>query len=262
MPQLPGGEMQRPSQIVFLVRAWRPNFFLGALEHPGGSDLRQEVDIGWFRQHHHLMDLQPFSMPPNPGHAFHSLRVVIFGRQLGPFPHPADLVEPAAHGFGGHRDAMLGLACHGERGTAPAGPAPTIGPGGFFEEGTEGARQPGHQDSRLDSEGELTVLSDTHAQAPSAIRPHNPVHARARAKQECRNLRGVAAHRTEQQDMERQQIAIPCPAKDSTHLGLLGWRNLQYGCGRHSEGSLIRGYQCKSNVSYEYLTVLMSCGSI
>src|SRR5262245_59039043 len=58
MQQLAGGEIECPSQIVFLVRAWRHDFFLGALEHPGGSDLRQEVDIEFIRKDHHLMRLQ------------------------------------------------------------------------------------------------------------------------------------------------------------------------------------------------------------
>src|SRR5262245_23899986 len=155
------------------------------------------------------------------------MRVVIFGRQFGAFPDPADFMEPAAHGFCGHLDAMLGLERHGERGTAPPRAAPAIGPWGFFEEGTERAREPGHQNGRLDRDGELTVWSNTYTQTPGAIRPHDPVHAGARAKQERRNLRGGAARSTEQQDMERQEITIPCAAEDGTHLDLLRWRDLQ-----------------------------------
>src|SRR5262249_48331489 len=111
---------------------------------------------------------------------------------------PADLVEPAAHRFCRHRDALFGLECHGERGTAPAGTAPAIGPWSFFEDGAQRACEPGHEDGRLDSDGELTVFVELYAQAPGAIRSHNTVHAGTRAKQKSRNLRWVSARCTQQ----------------------------------------------------------------
>jgi hypothetical protein len=69
-------------------------------------------------------------------------------------------MEPTAHGFCGHRDSMLGLERHGERGTAPPGAAPARGTWSFFEEGAERAREPRHQNGGLDSNGELTVRID------------------------------------------------------------------------------------------------------
>jgi hypothetical protein len=48
---------------------------------------------------HHLMGLQIFVVQPNAGQTLNPVRVIIFGYQLGAFPHPAHLVEPAAYGF-------------------------------------------------------------------------------------------------------------------------------------------------------------------
>ena len=107
------------------------------------------------------------------------MRIVIFGHQFGAFPDPAYLMEPAAHGFCGHRDPMLGLERYGECGTVPPGAAPAIGTWSFFEEGAERAREPGYQDGGLDRDGELPVWINPDAEAPGAIRPYDPVHAGA-----------------------------------------------------------------------------------
>src|SRR5262249_32722921 len=146
---------------------------------------------------------------------------------LCPFPHPAEFVEPAADGFCGHLNAVFGLERRGEGGTTPPRAAPAIGTWGFFEEGAERAREPGHQDGRLNRYGELTGMVDTYAQAPGTIRPHNTVHAGARAQQEGGNISRTAARRTQQQNVGRQEIAIPCAAEDRTHLALLCWRDRQ-----------------------------------
>src|SRR5262249_47177542 len=134
----------------------------------------------------------------------------------------------AAHRFCGYDDTMFGLEGHRERGTTPPRAAPAIDTWSFFQQGTQRARQPWPQDGRLDRNGELPVWIDPYSEAPGTIRPHNPGHAGTRAQQERRNLRGLAARSTEQQDMERQQIAIACAAEYSAHLGLLRWRDLQY----------------------------------
>jgi hypothetical protein len=59
--------MERPSQIVLLVRAGRHDLFLGALQHPGGADLGQEMDIEFIGKHHDLMGLQGFMVESNQG---------------------------------------------------------------------------------------------------------------------------------------------------------------------------------------------------
>ena len=152
--------MQCPSQIVFLVLAWRHDLVLRALRHPRCSDLWQEVNIELIRKHHDFMRLQVFVMKPNARQTLAPVWVIIFGHQLGPFPHPAHLVEPAAHGFCGHLNAVFGLERRREGGTTPPGAAPAIGAWGGFEYGAQGAHEPGHQDGHPHGDGELTVWVD------------------------------------------------------------------------------------------------------
>src|SRR6185295_14602376 len=166
-------------QIVLLVLAWGHHLFLRPLWHPGRSNLRQQVDIEFIRKDHPLMRLQMFALKPNARQTLDPVWVVIFGHQLGPFPHPAHLVEPAAHGFRGHCDAVFGLERRREGGTTPAGATPAIGPRGSFEYGPEGSREPRHQDARLHSDRELPCFVNTDAETPRAIRAHDTVHAGA-----------------------------------------------------------------------------------
>ena len=85
MVQDPCREVERSCQIVLFVRAWCHDFPLLPLGHPRRTDLGQEMDIQFISKDHHLMGLQLLGMPPNPGQAFHPLRVVILGRQLARF---------------------------------------------------------------------------------------------------------------------------------------------------------------------------------
>src|SRR5438876_420829 len=118
--------MQRPSERVLLVLAWGHPLSLRAVRHPSGPDLGQEMPIEFIRTDHHRMRLQVFVMKPQARHTLDPVWVVIFGHQLGPFPHPADLVEPTSHGFRGPLHAMCRLERRGEGGTTPAGAAPAI----------------------------------------------------------------------------------------------------------------------------------------
>ena len=103
----------------------------------------QEMNVECIRKDHHLMRLQVFVLKPNPGQTFEPVWVVIFGHELGAFPHPAALVEPAAHGFCGHCEAVFGPKRRREGGTTPPRAAPAISTWGFFEEGAQRAREPG-----------------------------------------------------------------------------------------------------------------------
>ncbi len=67
MQQLAGSKIQRPSQIVLLVLSWGHHLFLRPLRHPGGPDLRQQMNIEFIRKNHHFMRLQVFLMKPNTG---------------------------------------------------------------------------------------------------------------------------------------------------------------------------------------------------
>ena len=118
-------------------------------------------------------------MKSNAGQPFDPVRVVIFRDQLGPFPYPADLVEPAASRFRRDLNAVSRFERGCERGTTPTGAPPTIRTRGRFESGPQGACEPRHPDRRLDSDRELTGLVNLDAEASSAIRPHNTVPTRA-----------------------------------------------------------------------------------
>jgi hypothetical protein len=161
---LPRRRMERPSQRVWLVGAGRHHCVLRALRHPRGADLRQEVEVAGIRQHHHFVCPQGVVRQANPGQAGAPRRGVIVRRQCGALPGPAQLMEPATDGF--HRDcaAGFGLKRGGQGGTTPPGAASARGTWGFFEDGTQRAREPGHQDGRLDSHGALTIWIDTYAQ--------------------------------------------------------------------------------------------------
>jgi len=151
------GKMECPSKIVFLVRAGRPDLFLCPLRPPGCPNLWQEVNIEFIGKDHDFMRLPMFMMKPNAGQPLDTLRVVIFGRQFGPFPYPAHLVEPAAYGFRRYRDAVFGLERGREGGTTPPGTAPAIGAWGGFEDSAQGAHKPGHQDGYPHGHGKLPV---------------------------------------------------------------------------------------------------------
>jgi hypothetical protein len=152
---------------------------------------------------------------------------VIFGHELGALPHPATLVEPAAHGFCGHCAAVFGPQRRREGGTTPPRAAPALSTWGLFEKGAQRTREPGHEEGRLDGDGELPSWIDTEAPAPGAIRTYDTGDPGARAQQERRTLRRVTARSTEQENMEREPRARPGAAEDRTPLGLLFRRHLQ-----------------------------------
>src|SRR5438093_6910535 len=100
-----------------MTSSWLP---LGIQAAP---HLGQEMDIEFISKHHHLTRLQALGMQANPSQAFDPLRVVIFGDQLGPFPHPAHVMEPAPDGPSGYFQAVFGLELDRQRGTTPPRPA-------------------------------------------------------------------------------------------------------------------------------------------
>src|SRR2546425_9644449 len=128
MQYLPGGQIERPSQRMFFILPWRHHFFLAPLRHPGGTNLRQQMESEFISKDHPLMRWQALGMPPNPGQALDPLRVVIFGHQVGPFPHPAHVMEPSSYGPRGNLQAVFRLKLGCQRRTTPPRPAPAIGP--------------------------------------------------------------------------------------------------------------------------------------
>ena len=147
------------------------------------------------------MRLQLLRMPPNPGQALDPLGVVVFGHQLGPFPHPAHGMEPASYGPCGNLPAVFRRELGRQRGTTPPRPAPAIGTGWRLEEGPQRAFHPGHQDRRPDRGHALALCVDGEAELPSAIEAHKTVDTGARAEQKGRDVSRIAASGAEQEHM-------------------------------------------------------------
>ena len=84
-----GCAMQRSSQRVLLIFAWRHDLFLCPLRHPGCPDLRQHVHSAFIRTEHDRMGLPVCVMQPHAGQTLHPVWVLIFGHQLRPCPPPA-----------------------------------------------------------------------------------------------------------------------------------------------------------------------------
>ena len=93
------------------------------------------MDIQFVRKDQGLRGLERLEYPPDTGQAVHPLRGVICGHQLGPLPHPADLMEPAPQGLGRDGEPPIDLQGQGQGGTAPARAAPPIRPGRRLEQG-------------------------------------------------------------------------------------------------------------------------------
>lgn len=53
-------------------------------------------------------------MKSNAGQPLDPLGIGIFGHQLGPFPDPAEFVQPASHGLRKHHMALLGGQLRGQ----------------------------------------------------------------------------------------------------------------------------------------------------
>src|SRR5918998_1470610 len=66
-----------------------------------------------------------------------ALRIIIFGHQMSPSPHPAQLVQPAPYRLGRNIQAMFELEGLSQRGAAPAGAAPTIARRSGLEQGEQ-----------------------------------------------------------------------------------------------------------------------------
>jgi hypothetical protein len=168
-------QRQRPSQGGVCMGARGHERGLRALAPPGGPALRQEMHSACIRPHQDGMRLHVVMHKPHPGEPREPVWSSICGHALGAFPHPAARREPAAHGCGGHREALRGLERHGARGPAPPGAAPARDPWGFVEAGAERAREPGHSAGGLDSDRALPVWGTPAAAAPGALRPHDAV---------------------------------------------------------------------------------------
>ena len=95
MEQCAGCEMQRSSQRVLRIFAWRHDLFLCPLWHPGCPDLRQQVNIEFIRKEHDLLGLQVFVMKPTAGQTLKPLRVIYAGGGVGWYHTTLDYNAPS-----------------------------------------------------------------------------------------------------------------------------------------------------------------------
>ena len=197
MEALARGEIERPSEIVFFIFPGRHDFLLAPLGHPGRSDLGQQMHIELIGKDHHLARWQARGMKPKAGQARDPLRIIIFGHQLGPLPHPAHFMEPAAYGPSRNLQPGFGLELGCQRGPTPPRPAPTIGPWWRLEECPQSTLDPGQQDRRPHRRQQLAVGIACEAQLPSTIEAHNTVDTGARTAQEGRDVSRIAASGTQ-----------------------------------------------------------------
>jgi hypothetical protein len=250
MVQRPRGQSQGASEVVLLVLARRHDLQLAPLRPPGIPHVGPHMDSEFIRAHQRLAQPPRFVDKADPGQAVHPLGGVVCGHQLGPFPHPAHLVPPAAPRLGRDGDPALSLQGRRQCGTAPAGAAPALGPGRRLEQGHQRPAQRRDPHGRADGWAELAVVVGLQAQGAGAIRPHRAVDTGARAEQDGRDVRRVASRGTQQHHVEGQQVALARAPQRGQHLGLLLLPNLDDSMlGHGGVSSLIRGCLAMSDVS-------------
>ena len=127
------------------------------------------MDVEFIRKDHDLLDLQMLGLPADPRPARDPLRVLIFGHQLGPFPHPTQFMKPAPHRPRRHLKTMFGVEFEGQRGRTPARATPPIRPGWGLQQGDQRAFHPRHQDSGAHGGGQWAVLVHGKAQLLGVI---------------------------------------------------------------------------------------------
>jgi hypothetical protein len=85
MKYLAHGEIEGARERVFCILSWRHDFLLAPSGHPRGPDLGQEMDSAFISKDLQLMRWHALNLPPNPGQAFHPLRIVILATNLARF---------------------------------------------------------------------------------------------------------------------------------------------------------------------------------
>jgi hypothetical protein len=116
--QRPSGQFEGPVQVVLLILARGHDRHPGPFGHPTTGNFREQMDIQCVCKPYDRARLELLEHPANARQTAHPLRVVVSRHPLGAFPHPADLVRPAAHGLSGDRHPLLALQRQGQRGTA------------------------------------------------------------------------------------------------------------------------------------------------
>src|SRR5215471_4458394 len=242
--QIPG-----PGQVALLVSARGQDFELLPLGQPLVADFGEQADIKFIGKEHRGPGWQVLDGRTNTGQLLYPLRVIILGGQLRSLPYPAQLVQPAAHGLSRNLHAPACLQLQGQRCATPARPAPPTRPRHHPEQGQQGPLQRGRQHPRPRPSGPFGGR-EVESQRPGAVRLDDPIDTGAGAKQYSGNLAGGAPCRTQEPQLESQQIAIASAAQLGHPLGLLSQGDIHYRHLGHRRSSLmVRFGVVTSNVS-------------
>ena len=125
------------------------------------------------------MPLSVLRLEPNPCEAVDPFWSAIFGNELGPFPHPAHVMEPASDGPGRDVYPVFDLELRGQGGATPAGTTAAIGPWWRFEQGAQRASHPRQEDRRPHRRPQGTVGIDCPAERARTIEAYGAVHTGA-----------------------------------------------------------------------------------
>src|SRR4029079_5707190 len=227
--QLASDDIERPGQIILFIRARRPDLLLSAFLHPLIANLGQQADVEFISKQQELSGAKMLKKPANPCQFKDALRVIIFRRKFSALPDPAELMQVTAHGFGRNFNAAIDFELGGKTGTRPTCATPAKGRGSRFEQRQPRACQPEGQGRGADRRMQWAIASEVKGERVVTVSSDNAIDRGARAEEESGNLGGRAARRTQQQDMQGQQVTVARLTKLRKHLLLLGLRNIEYG---------------------------------
>src|SRR5215216_253307 len=248
--------VERTCQIALLILARRDDFNDFAFWHPLITDLRQQMNVQLVGKHQSRLMSEIFKAKADARQFADTLCIRVTSDKFGAFPDPTQRVQPAAGGGCRNRNAALHLHLRRKRCATPACTTPSVSRRRFGEQRQQRATHRRCQRTGLARQGFSISKAKEFA---SAIALDYAINARARAKQDALNLGRRIASGTQQEDVERQQVAVASAAQLGEHLFLLIIRDVNYGRTWHRSVSMInRKFGNNRNIK-EHLTVPISC---
>ena len=226
------GDRVAPRGVVcwtdLLILAWRLDRPLRPLQHPLITDLRQQVDIQLGGLEKRRILGQSLDQVANPRQLRGSLRIIITCGVACPFPRITEVVvQGAPDGLARDRVAPLRRELQTKCGTAPASATPAAGTWRPSEDGDERAL-PATQLRRGWSPRRWLILRPARRELTSPVSSDRAVDATARAEENISNLGRREAARTQEQNVQPQQVTIAGLAQFGEHLLLFFSWELKY----------------------------------
>lgn len=222
--------VKRARQIVLPVRAWRHDFGLRALGHPLIADLGEQVDVQFVGEKQGFCRQQPLDQRTNASEFHDSLLIIVTRHMARPLPRVAKFMKPALDGLAGNARATSRFEFKGQSGTTPSSSTPPEGRWRTPHNRAQGAfeRRPVW----------LRCACGWRTVEPSLatlIGVNNSVDAGARAEQAGSNLGRRSPLRAQQQNVEREQVAVASGAQFLEQRGLFVGRYVKYRFPRHRQ---------------------------